>query len=271
MKNIFYKYNCSGNTFVVVKYDSNIDYKVFSRKICSKNDGVGADGLLAVKDDINEVFYYNQDGSQALFCGNGLRATLHYLKDQKGLYKKIVPILFNNEVYYGKSLSEEPFCSEIRINKNQIKRNIRTKSGNKMDFINYNNYTLKIFPVKVGVFHIVIINDTNLLNNEFLNENDLIEIKRLLVNFYDEEPNIDIIKLNVVTSSLEEVTFYERGVGYTSTCGSGSIAIASILELMNYAMEQYIKISDDLFVVIKENSINLIGKSRLVTVGKYLC
>ena len=271
MKNIFYKYNCSGNTFVVVKYDSKIDYTSLSKKICSKEEGVGANGLIVVKDDINEVLFYNQDGSNALFCGNGLRATLHYLKDQKGLFKRTIPILFNDEIYYGKVLGEAPFCSEIRVNKSQILLNVKTKDKTNLNFIKYKDNLLKIYPIKVGVFHIIILNETTLENKDFLNEEDLIKIKEMLKFKYDEEPNIDIVKLNILEKTIEEITFYERGVGYTKTCGSGSIGIGALLELMNFSMDQYIKITDDLFVVIKENVISLIGKSELVCVGKYSC
>ena len=270
MKNIYYKYNCSGNTFVVVKYDPTLDFKNLSKKICSKLDGVVADGLLVIKDHINEVLFYNQDGSEAEFCGNGLRATLHYLKDQLGLYKTVVPILFNDEVYYGKVLSEDPFCTEIKIKKRQIKLNVKTKHNQFLKTLKYKDFILKIFPIKVGVFHIVILNETSLENNDFLNEEDLINIKFLLKDHYDEEPNIDIVKLNTQDKTIEDATFYERGVGYTKTCGSGSVSIAAILELMNFVMNQYIKISDDLFVVIKEESINLIGKSKLITMGKFI-
>ena len=55
MRNIFYKYNCSGNTFIVVKYEENINYREFAKSICSKTTGACSDGLIVIKDDINEI------------------------------------------------------------------------------------------------------------------------------------------------------------------------------------------------------------------------
>ena len=163
MKNIFYKYNCSDNTFIAVKYNEDIDYQVFSRNICSKINGIGADGLLVIKDNINEVLFFNQDGTIASFCGNGLRGAIHFLKDQKGFVKRKIPILFNDEIYYGKVISEEPFCSEISLDKsNHINLKIPSKFNDYKEkvtlpnIIEFNKMSLAIYPIKVGVFHIVI-------------------------------------------------------------------------------------------------------------------
>ena len=67
------------------------------------------------------------------------------------------------------------------------------------------------------------------------------------------------------------MTFYERGVGYTKSCGSGSVSLFMILELIGFLKSDYLKINDDLMVVSKEDKIELIGKSKLLCWGKYLC
>lgn len=266
MKNFFYKYNCSGNTFVIVKYDSTIDYFSFSKKICDEYQGIGCDGLIVVKDDINEILFFNKDGSKAEFCGNGLRAVTHYLRIQKGLIKRTIPILFNNELYYGKVISLDPFCSEVKIKKDKIQ--IKKEDCNTI--IKYKDYHIKTFPVKVGVFHVILLNETTLNNDEFLNEEDLIEIKNLLSLKYGVEPNLEVVKLDYNDKKIDEITFYERGVGYTKCCGSGSVAVGMILELMNFNLEEYVKIKEDLYIIIKEDYISLVGKSNLICWGKYL-
>ncbi len=75
----FTKMNGAGNDFVVVDNRSlnlNITGEQIER-LCDRNRGVGADGLLAVEPaesgaDV-KFRYYNADGGEAEMCGNGAR------------------------------------------------------------------------------------------------------------------------------------------------------------------------------------------------------
>jgi len=77
-----FKYQAAGNDFVLVdnrneKYSFSADQ---ISKLCDRRFGVGADGLIQLKDDPNNDFrmiYNNRDGSES-FCGNGCRAIVHF-------------------------------------------------------------------------------------------------------------------------------------------------------------------------------------------------
>ncbi|MDH5397515.1 MAG: diaminopimelate epimerase [Cyclobacteriaceae bacterium] len=82
MKIHFFKYQATGNDFVVI----NGDEQSFSptpeilKQICDRRFGVGADGVIILKrhkDFDFEVLYYNPDGSESL-CGNGTRAAIRF-------------------------------------------------------------------------------------------------------------------------------------------------------------------------------------------------
>jgi diaminopimelate epimerase len=80
MKIHFYKYQATGNDFVVI--DNRTANYSFSKeqieKICHRKYGIGADGLMLIEKDPALDFnlvYYNSDGSQSL-CGNGSRAAV---------------------------------------------------------------------------------------------------------------------------------------------------------------------------------------------------
>jgi diaminopimelate epimerase len=80
MKIHFFKYQATGNDFVVI--DNRTAGLSFSKeqigKICHRKYGVGADGLMLIETDQSQDFnliYYNSDGSQSL-CGNGSRAAV---------------------------------------------------------------------------------------------------------------------------------------------------------------------------------------------------
>ena len=273
MKNLFYKYDCNGNSFIIVKFQDDIDYSKFSRQICSKDIGVGADGLIIVKDKINEILFYNQDGTKASFCGNATRAYINFIDEHTQINNRVVSFIFNDKIYTSKIISKDPFIVKTILNKqDNINLLIKSKFNSFQEkitlpnVVNFKNCNIELYPIKIGVFHIVIINKNQIKNKDFLSETDLKELKIILKEYYLEEPNITIYNVNT-----NEFTFYERGVGYTRTCGSGSVAVGIILELMNLLNQEYLKIEDDLTVVVKKDEVELIGKSKLICWGKYLC
>jgi diaminopimelate epimerase len=73
----FYKYQGTGNDFIMIdgrKKPINFsDDQIL--KMCNRRYGIGADGLIILKDHEEADFvmdYYNADGTQS-FCGNGSR------------------------------------------------------------------------------------------------------------------------------------------------------------------------------------------------------
>ena len=80
MKIHFFKYQATGNDFVVIdnrsgEYSFSVDQ---IRRMCDRKFGIGADGLMMIEGHPSAHFslqYYNSDGSQSL-CGNGSRAAV---------------------------------------------------------------------------------------------------------------------------------------------------------------------------------------------------
>ena len=81
----FYKYQGTGNDFVMVDNRSSTfnkkDIKLIS-KLCDRNFGIGADGVILIENDTTfdfKMIYFNADGSET-FCGNGGRCTVAFAK-----------------------------------------------------------------------------------------------------------------------------------------------------------------------------------------------
>ena len=74
MKLEFSKYQATGNDFIMINnIDGNYDgFNIESIPIlCDRKFGIGADGLILLREDKNADFYvdyYNADGTQS-FCG----------------------------------------------------------------------------------------------------------------------------------------------------------------------------------------------------------
>ncbi len=85
MKIQFYKYQGTGNDFVMIDNRENVfDKKNLKmvQQLCDRRFGVGADGLILIENlpdlDFNMI-YFNADGSQS-FCGNGSRCAVAFAK-----------------------------------------------------------------------------------------------------------------------------------------------------------------------------------------------
>lgn len=78
----------SGNDFVVVdnrRHALRGSIAGWAKKLCHRQFGVGADGLLLLEPDAKEAFrmvYYNADGSRADMCGNGARCMAWFAHDR---------------------------------------------------------------------------------------------------------------------------------------------------------------------------------------------
>ncbi|MDI6829592.1 MAG: diaminopimelate epimerase, partial [Armatimonadota bacterium] len=85
----FVKMHGIGNDFVLADFVTNdipaVNLRDLAIRICDRNFGVGADGLLLVLP--SEIADYrmrliNRDGSEAEMCGNGIRVFAKYLYDR---------------------------------------------------------------------------------------------------------------------------------------------------------------------------------------------
>ena len=69
-----------------------IDIPTLVQACCSRHTGIGADGMIFVKEDPLEMVYYNQNGSRAPMCGNGIRCFAAYCFDEGINTDEVVPV-----------------------------------------------------------------------------------------------------------------------------------------------------------------------------------
>jgi diaminopimelate epimerase len=85
----FSKYQGLGNDFILIdntKQSNPILTPEEGIKLCDRNFGIGADGVIFALPGINGCDYtmriYNSDGSEPQMCGNGIRCLAKYLHQE---------------------------------------------------------------------------------------------------------------------------------------------------------------------------------------------
>jgi diaminopimelate epimerase len=274
-KIIFTKMSGAGNDFVVIDRRKNNDLQITTelvQNLCSRRNGIGADGLITIGDDKNSDFnmnYFNADGTTGSLCANGARCAILFASDAGILKDKSTKFISNNVEYKGEIISE----SEVKFYLNppkKIKYNFKVKTSGRLMNAHY---------ADTGSPHVVI----DIKESEgFLSSLDNTPVEtlgreiRYLPEFAPGGTNVNFIN---VQENRIFIRTYERGVeAETLSCGTGSVAtaiIAFVTHKINPPIELLTKGNEKLFVNFEvENSkvknLSLTGPAKIVFTGEMI-
>ena len=272
----FWKMQGAGNDFVVIdgRFD-NIDsnnYSDFASKVCHRRFGIGADGLLVVKNSNiahMEMVYYNSDGSRGEMCGNGIRCFAKFVYENNIIKKD----KFMVDTLDGTKLIELIFDKDNNIKFVKVdmgKANFNSSSvpvaTDKDVFIEEKIVALdKEFTVSsilMGVPHTIIFVD-KLDKNLVLKYGPHLETH----NIFPKKSNINFVE--VVDKDTIKVQTWERGAGYTFACGTGMTSSAIISNYLNKTNKKVKAMSEggQVFIHMEDNSTYMIGPATKVFEG----
>lgn len=240
MKIHFYKYQATGNDFVLVdNRDGKYSFTAAQiRKICDRRFGVGADGLIFLEKDAELDFgivYYNGDGTQSL-CGNGCRSAVD-LASHLGWVNGTARFSAYDGPHEARLLGN----GQIRLQMNDV-TGVREENGG--------------FFMDTGSPHFV----------KFvkgLKDYPVVEEGRQLRYSPAFEPsgaNINFVEL--LGNNTISVRTYERGVeDETLSCGTGVTAVSLAASLRGYSSPVKIKVlGGELSVEFKSGHSDMPGK-----------
>jgi diaminopimelate epimerase len=213
----FVKASACGNDFLIVDgMYMPADIVNFSKRICDRHNGVGADGvewLFPVKDADIRARLFNADGTEAEISGNGTRCVAAYLcSDQpKDQPKEVFRIRTGAGVKTCRltSLNESTYEFETAMGEPQVGDEFPIKLA---------FGEVRGIPVSMGNPHYVV------FVPEFVPgwQAEAAEIGR----HHDFKSGINVEFVVNKDESNVQARFFERGVGETQSSGTGSCASA---------------------------------------------
>jgi diaminopimelate epimerase len=257
MQITFYKYQGTGNDFVMIDNRANIFPKNNTKLVellCDRKFGVGADGLILLENHEKYDFkmvYYNSDGNESSMCGNGGRCLVAFAK-QLGVVKEKAEFEAVDG-YHSATINEEGVVSL------QMKDVMDVKKEETYTFLNTGS-----------PHHIQFVDD--LKNFNVKEEGAIIRYSEL---YGKTGSNVNFIsQLSADTFALRT---YERGVeDETLSCGTGATAVAIAMFATNKVTSSQINIKvegGELMVTFDEKNgiftnVNLVGPAAFVFEGK---
>jgi diaminopimelate epimerase len=230
------KYQGAGNDFVVVDLRANpqsadaiaIQDPEVVRRVCDRQFGVGADGVLAVlpplsADSDARMRVLNADGSEAEMCGNGIRCVVVELATRGGIAKSTLAI----DTGAGRLVCEltgdgvTVAMGRARLERGEIGMIGPEKERCVDQPVEARGRTLRITAVSMGNPHTV----------SFVDDSNLRELAEALGPtlehhaWFPNRTNVEFVRARSKTEL--DVVVWERGCGITLACGTGACAVVA--------------------------------------------
>ena len=233
----------TGNDFIVGEYDGKVSEIQIIALVSDAEFEV--DGVIFVEPlDNNSVqmHYYNNDGSDAELCVNGVRCVAKYALDNKYID---VP----------RFIVKAPVGDlEVNVDENivQVSTPIPSFEHKKIKVDNFEGV-----KSVVGNPHFMIeVDDVSDIDLEDLNS------KVVDKNIFPDGVNVEIYE--ILSKNYIKARVYERGVGETDACGSGALCIFNYLnktdQIDNNSYVMYP--GGDLNLRFENNNLYLLGEVR---------
>lgn len=211
----FMKASACGNDFLLIDgMHAPAQLGEFSRRICDRHEGVGADGVEWLFPDSRSdadvhARLFNADGSEAEISGNGTRCVAAHVAQERGLKKVVVRTGAGLKTCELIERNGARFIFETDMGEPQVGEEFSIKLA---------FGEIRGRPVSMGNPHFVV----------FVNsfgagwQAEAAEIGR----HHDFKYGINVELVKTETKDKLDVRLFERGVGETQSSGTGSCAAA---------------------------------------------
>ena len=222
----FTKAHACGNDFLIVTEEAahGANWADLTRRLCARNTGVGADGVEFFEwtgPKSGRIRLHNADGSVAEISGNGTRCVAAWMACERGLQP-------GNEV----EITTDAGVRVCHVNgvKTDVGFTVEVTAG--MGVPSFAPRTVKLaggmeiagVEVSTGNPHFVIVLDIDAFDD---NDTSWHEIGAEICAHPDFPKQTNVEFVRIVNKYEIEIRIFERGVGPTTSSGTGSSAAAT--------------------------------------------
>lgn len=272
----FVKYQGTGNDFIIINKSSlseNINRKMLAKKVCDRKFGIGADGMIVIEESHiadMKMCFYNADGTIATMCGNGIRCFSKYIYSNKLVNKVDFTVETLAGIMKVNIIEEDEKIIGVRINlgkplftSDEIPKDTEDKYYiNKELIVNGEKYIINV--LKIGTIHTVIFDDELILSK-------IEKVGHAIENHkkFPMKTNVNFVK--VIDKDNIEVITWEKGVGITLACGTGSAASAIFSKMLKGCNERInVKVlGGNLTIENIKGEIFMTGPAEFICEGMY--
>lgn len=229
----FGKYHGLGNDYVIIN-DIKLQIpeekkRILAKKLCQFHFSIGADGLIYVcpseKADIR-MRIFNDDGSEAEMCGNGIRCFSKYVYENNIIRRPSINIETLKGIMIAELKITDGKVEKVKINMGppmlECDKVPVNPIDNKRDCINEPLEVLdKAFnftAVNMGNPHAVIFIEDQITDEDLNKYGAIIEPHER----FPKKTNVEFVK--ILSDTEARLRVFERGVGVTNSCGTGTCA-----------------------------------------------
>lgn len=219
MKIPFRKYHGCGNDFIIVQ-EEEIYPELLQDLIiqsCDRHTGIGADGFIVVRKEPLEMLYYNQDGSRAPMCGNGIRCFSQFCIDEGIIHKKefVVKTLAGDKII--RVLDDQTF--QVNMSKPEFDDVSLTGTSKRIwdEMYTIEDRHYRLHTLFQSTIHTVVFVDE--LNVEWMRKDGKIICEDPMFSL---QTNVNFVQC--IDPTHIQMQTYERGCGMTLACGTGACA-----------------------------------------------
>ena len=269
----FTKVHGLGNDFIVLDgRTQSRDYPALARKLCHRQTGIGADGLLIMENsDKAEIRMriVNEDGSEAEMCGNGIRCFAKYVY-REGIVPKTE---FGVETLAGimrpKLVIKDGEVTGVTVDMGEPILDCEAipvvGTGRCVDReMTIQGETLRYTTVLVGVPHTLIYVDDP-TDKKWMNMGWDIEH----ASVFPKRSNVNFAK--VVDDHTLLMRTFERGCGPTLACGTGACSVA-VASHLNGKTARSVDVNIELGTLhidwAEDNHVYMTGPAEIVFTGE---
>ena len=270
----FVKASACGNDFLLIDgMHAPADLVAFSRRICDRHNGIGADGvewLFPAQDADIRARLFNADGSEAEISGNGTRCVAAYLSAEEAKEKLAIRTGAGIKTCTLTSRTGSSYEFEIAMGETQVASGSsgpRFASLSALDPADVGAIKLAFrevhgVPVSMGNPHYVV------FVTDFAPgwQAEAAEIGR----HHDFKYGINVELVAVKDKQNIEARFFERGVGETQSSGTGSCASAvASIEAKKAESPVRVHTPGGVQIVRWEGEVFLRGPAQLICRGEF--